>query len=165
MDADGWEIATSKKNKKTAKQQSKNAKTPQKKVEQSTKEPSTSTEDTPSTEEPVAMSVEQTTLSVVTEDTPLTEEPAVTSEPSVEQITSSLENLTMSNETRETIEADLVDDDDDDDDDSDAGEWITPDNINEIKAKELGVDPAEFQESKQMAVACMTADFAMQVYD
>ncbi|KAI9278706.1 Nin one binding Zn-ribbon like-domain-containing protein [Phascolomyces articulosus] len=49
-----------------------------------------------------------------------------------------------------------------DDDDSDVGEWITPDNIEEYKATELGVTPEELKKPKNLTVACMTSDFAMQ---
>lgn len=63
------------------------------------------------------------------------------------------------------------------DSDSDAGDWITPDNIKQHKAKALGLNPAEvasengIQEKTDMSregdaaakgCACLTGDFAMQ---
>jgi hypothetical protein len=54
--------------------------------------------------------------------------------------------------------------DDDEDEDSDAGEWITPENVVQVKAAELG-HKGEGKSNKYqiMQVACITADFAMQV--
>ncbi|KAK4516483.1 uncharacterized protein ATC70_011455 [Mucor velutinosus] len=49
-----------------------------------------------------------------------------------------------------------------DDSDSDGGEWITPDNVDEYKAAEIGVTADELKKKAIMAVGCMTADFAMQ---
>lgn len=49
-----------------------------------------------------------------------------------------------------------------DDSDSDGGEWITPDNVDEYKAAEIGVTADELRKKAIMAVGCMTADFAMQ---
>lgn len=49
-----------------------------------------------------------------------------------------------------------------DDSDSDGGEWITPDNVDEYKAAEIGVTADELRKKAVMAVGCMTADFAMQ---
>lgn len=51
---------------------------------------------------------------------------------------------------------------DDDEDDDEGGEWITPDNVDEYKAAEIGVTAAELRKKAVMAVGCMTADFAMQ---
>lgn len=59
------------------------------------------------------------------------------------------------------------------DSDSDAGEWITPENIKEHKAKALGLNPAQVTdataESKDAeetdaprGCACLTGDYAMQ---
>lgn len=50
----------------------------------------------------------------------------------------------------------------DSDSESDGGEWITPDNVDEYKAAEIGVTPDELKNKEKMAVGCMTADFAMQ---
>lgn len=52
----------------------------------------------------------------------------------------------------------------DDEDDEDAGEWITPENVVQVKAAELG-HKAEGKNKKfqVMQAACITADFAMQV--
>lgn len=47
----------------------------------------------------------------------------------------------------------------DSEDDSDGGGWITPNNINQAK-KQMN---AEFEEEKEVKVACITTDFAMQV--
>ncbi|KAI8640171.1 Nin one binding Zn-ribbon like-domain-containing protein [Parasitella parasitica] len=49
-----------------------------------------------------------------------------------------------------------------DDSDSDGGDWITPDNVDEYKAAEIGVTADELKRKAVMAVGCMTADFAMQ---
>lgn len=51
---------------------------------------------------------------------------------------------------------------DDDEDDDEGGEWITPDNVDEYKAAEIGVTADEIRKKAVMAVGCMTADFAMQ---
>lgn len=48
--------------------------------------------------------------------------------------------------------------DSDNEDDSDGGGWITPDNIALAKKKMN----AEFEEEKEVTVACITTDFAMQ---
>ncbi|KAI8375994.1 Nin one binding Zn-ribbon like-domain-containing protein [Radiomyces spectabilis] len=50
----------------------------------------------------------------------------------------------------------------DEEDDSDDGDWITPDNVDEFKATELGVTPEELRNVDQLDVACVTSDFAMQ---
>jgi RNA-binding protein NOB1 len=53
---------------------------------------------------------------------------------------------------------------DDDDEDSDAGEWITPENVVQVKAAELGHhSDGKASKFQVMQVACITADFAMQV--
>ncbi|KAI9032769.1 Nin one binding Zn-ribbon like-domain-containing protein [Phycomyces nitens] len=57
---------------------------------------------------------------------------------------------------------DVIIDENVDDDDSDAGEWITPDNVEEFQAVQLGVTPEEMRKPKRMEVACVTSDFAMQ---
>ncbi|KAF7726824.1 Nin1 binding protein [Apophysomyces ossiformis] len=69
-------------------------------------------------------------------------------EASIETVTDSLAETTMEDEEEE--------------DDSDAGEWITPDNLEEFRAKELGVTPEELRRTNKVDVACMTNDFAMQ---
>lgn len=59
---------------------------------------------------------------------------------------------------------------DEDESDNDAGEWITPDNVEEYKAVDLGhqtpIDKSQKSSSKKPPVvlkaACMTADYAMQ---
>lgn len=50
----------------------------------------------------------------------------------------------------------------DDEDDGYEGDWITPDNVDEYKAIELGVTPEELRKTQQISVGCMTSDFAMQ---
>ncbi|KAI8582184.1 hypothetical protein K450DRAFT_229441 [Umbelopsis ramanniana AG] len=51
----------------------------------------------------------------------------------------------------------------DDDEDSDAGEWITPENVVQVKAAELGhKSEGKVSKFQVMQVACITADFAMQ---
>lgn len=49
------------------------------------------------------------------------------------------------------------------DSDDDGSEWITPENIKEHRAMEIGVTPEELQAQTKIDVACMTNDFAMQV--
>lgn len=46
--------------------------------------------------------------------------------------------------------------------DEDDGEWITPENVDQYKAAEIGVTPEELKQAETMKVGCMTADFAMQ---
>ncbi|ORY96547.1 Nin one binding Zn-ribbon like-domain-containing protein [Syncephalastrum racemosum] len=48
------------------------------------------------------------------------------------------------------------------DSDDDGSEWITPENIKEHRAMEIGVTPEELQAQTKIDVACMTNDFAMQ---
>ncbi|KAI9593618.1 Nin one binding Zn-ribbon like-domain-containing protein [Syncephalis fuscata] len=50
---------------------------------------------------------------------------------------------------------------DDDDTDSD-GEWITPDNLEQHKRRDQGLDSNSSRDAQKVDVACMTADFAMQ---
>ncbi|KAM3578991.1 20S-pre-rRNA D-site endonuclease nob1 [Umbelopsis sp. WA50703] len=51
----------------------------------------------------------------------------------------------------------------DEDDDSDGGEWITPENVIEKKAAELGHKAeGKTKKAQVMQAACITADFAMQ---
>ena len=84
-----------------------------------------------------------------------TEKPAAVSETekSDEVLVQQMENMTVEAPTAEQLE----------EEDSDDGEWITPENIEEFKATELGVTPEELKKPKNLAVACMTGDFAMQV--
>ncbi|KAI9289073.1 Nin one binding Zn-ribbon like-domain-containing protein [Umbelopsis sp. AD052] len=69
------------------------------------------------------------------------------------------EENSTSSESKETTDAVP----EDDEDDEDAGEWITPENVVQVKAAELG-HQSEGKTSKfqVMQVACITADFAMQ---
>ncbi|OAD81004.1 hypothetical protein PHYBLDRAFT_17872 [Phycomyces blakesleeanus NRRL 1555(-)] len=57
---------------------------------------------------------------------------------------------------------DIIIDENIDEDDSDAGDWITPENVGEFQAAQLGVTPEEMRKPKKMEVACVTSDFAMQ---
>ncbi|CAO3665886.1 unnamed protein product [Umbelopsis vinacea] len=51
----------------------------------------------------------------------------------------------------------------DDEDDEDAGEWITPENVVQVKAAELGhKTEGKNKKFQVMQAACITADFAMQ---
>ncbi|KAI9310723.1 Nin one binding Zn-ribbon like-domain-containing protein [Dichotomocladium elegans] len=50
----------------------------------------------------------------------------------------------------------------DDDDEDDESGWITPENVAEYKAAEMGVKAEELKQPTVMGVACMTGDFAMQ---
>ena len=59
----------------------------------------------------------------------------------------------------EEEEIDEEDDDDHDNDDGDDDGWITPSNIKSIKEKMGGDD----KEEQEVAVGCLTTDFAMQV--
>lgn len=52
--------------------------------------------------------------------------------------------------------------DEEDEEDEDGGEWITPENVDEYKASEIGVTPEELRQTETVTVGCMTADFAMQ---
>jgi len=85
-------------------------------------------------------------------------------EDNVEEATSSsdaVENATDAAAASEDVDIQIGDDDDED---SDAGEWITPENVVQVKAAELG-HKSEGKASKfqVMQAACITADFAMQV--
>ena len=53
-------------------------------------------------------------------------------------------------------------DEDDDDDDDDDGGWITPGNISKVK-KEMGLENVQ-QTTIDVKSACLTTDFAMQVF-
>ncbi|XP_037784679.1 RNA-binding protein NOB1-like [Penaeus monodon] len=48
------------------------------------------------------------------------------------------------------------------DDDDDDGGWITLSNVKKHKMKKIGLKPEDEIEEKEVPVACMTADFAMQ---
>jgi len=70
------------------------------------------------------------------------------------------EEATTTDEIKEEEEEEKKEEEKKDDDDDDEG-WITPDNINKFHAKHYGWNTKK--ESKTYDVACMTADFAMQV--
>ncbi|KAI9499178.1 Nin one binding Zn-ribbon like-domain-containing protein [Zychaea mexicana] len=141
VDDDGWETATTKKkgrhfnNKKKAQPQQLQ---PQKQEEPPVSEPTTTTTTTTANE---AQQNDNTTYEVSNDNTTA--------------VSQQLENMSV-NEPAVTEQ--LVEDEDD----SDCGEWITPDNIEDFKATELGVTPEELKKQNTMAVACMTGDFAMQ---
>ena len=67
-------------------------------------------------------------------------------------------------EDNEGIDAENGDEneDDGDDDDDDDGGWITPGNISKVK-KEMGLDNIQ-QIAVDVKSACLTTDFAMQVF-
>lgn len=67
---------------------------------------------------------------------------------------------TNNSSEEEAIESEEEDEENSDncDDDSDEGGWITPNNINQAK-KQMN---AQFEEEKDVTVACITTDFAMQ---
>ncbi|KAI8987512.1 Nin one binding Zn-ribbon like-domain-containing protein [Mycotypha africana] len=77
---------------------------------------------------------------------------------SVEEINKRLSNTQLTENTT-TAGAPAADDEDED---SDGGEWITPDNVDEFKAAEIGVTADELKKNEKITVGCMTADFAMQ---
>ncbi|KAG2224974.1 hypothetical protein INT45_000095 [Circinella minor] len=78
---------------------------------------------------------------------------------SADTVTQQLENLTIESVTEQQQQQEEQVDEDDSDNEA---EWITPDNIEEYKATELGVTPEELKKPKNLTVACMTSDFAMQ---
>ncbi|KAI7875385.1 hypothetical protein K492DRAFT_104948, partial [Lichtheimia hyalospora FSU 10163] len=61
----------------------------------------------------------------------------------------------------ETSATDVIVEEVDFDEDDDAG-WITPENVTEHRAMEMGVRSDELNNPKSLSVACMTGDFAMQ---
>jgi RNA-binding protein NOB1 len=69
-----------------------------------------------------------------------------------------LSELHVSPSENQTSPTEVADADEDDSD----GEWITPSNIKKVQAKDSGLTATVSTESKQMAVATMTTDFAMQ---
>ncbi|KAI8330958.1 Nin one binding Zn-ribbon like-domain-containing protein [Choanephora cucurbitarum] len=76
----------------------------------------------------------------------------------VEQAAESIEKLNI----QPTTTAPLVEEEEDDSSDEEGGDWITPDNVDEYKAAEIGVTADDLRNKAVMAVGCMTADFAMQ---
>ncbi|KAF1797321.1 Nin one binding Zn-ribbon like-domain-containing protein [Mucor lusitanicus] len=77
-----------------------------------------------------------------------------------EKLVEAIQKVDISHDDQKTPEIPLTEDQDDSD--SDGGEWITPDNVDEYKAAEIGVTADELKKKAIMAVGCMTADFAMQ---
>ncbi|KAI7900397.1 Dopey, N-terminal-domain-containing protein [Cokeromyces recurvatus] len=79
----------------------------------------------------------------------------------VDKVAESVEKVTIQEPVTEVYRTaeELVEDEEDDED---GGEWITPDNVDEYKAAEIGVTPDELKQKAKMSVGCMTADFAMQ---
>ncbi|KAI8359990.1 Nin one binding Zn-ribbon like-domain-containing protein [Blakeslea trispora] len=76
----------------------------------------------------------------------------------VEKVAESVEALDI----QPTPTAPLVEEEEEDSSDEEGGDWITPDNVDEYKAAEIGVTADELRNKAVMAVGCMTADFAMQ---
>lgn len=72
------------------------------------------------------------------------------------------ENTTVENKDNKNNEIENKEDDNQEEDDDDNEGWITPDNISQYHAKELGIKSNKNREPKTFPVACMTADFAMQ---
>ncbi|RCI05671.1 Nin1 binding protein [Rhizopus stolonifer] len=82
------------------------------------------------------------------------EEPVVKdSQEQIERVSESIEKLDIQPEQQQ---------EEDESSDEEGGEWITPDNVDEYKAAEIGVTADELRNKAAMAVGCMTADFAMQ---
>lgn len=77
---------------------------------------------------------------------------------------------TQSQDDFGSIQVDDKSEGEDDTDDEDAGEWITPDNVEDHKAVDLGHQTPQEKSKKEtskkppviLKAACMTADFAMQ---
>lgn len=143
-DEDGWEIAT---NTKRAPAKIYNN-TPKKLI----KKPKAPVEELTEAVEKIEIKSEESAKSAPVEETPVVEQtPApVTEEAPVEAVPVAAE----------AAEIPLTEEDDEDDDEG--GEWITPDNVDEYKAAEIGVTADELRKKAIMAVGCMTADFAMQ---
>jgi RNA-binding protein NOB1 len=82
-------------------------------------------------------------------------------EEEVEKVAESIEKIDIQEPVLEQVKKDEIPLTEDDSD-SEGGEWITPDNVDEYKAAEIGVTADEIKKRAVMAVGCMTADFAMQ---
>ncbi|KAG1107121.1 hypothetical protein G6F42_016482 [Rhizopus arrhizus] len=95
-------------------------------------------------------------LPVVKKEEPKKEEEIKEEAKQEEELVDAVEKVDINQE--KTAEIPLTEDDSD----SDGGEWITPDNVDEYKAAEIGVTADELKKKAIMAVGCMTADFAMQ---
>lgn len=104
------------------------------------------------------------------------ESPATVPAPAIEELTESAEKIDIKEEpvaeeknevaapaaVVEEVKVPEIPLTEDDDDEDEGGEWITPDNVDEYKAAEIGVTADELKKKAVMAVGCMTADFAMQ---
>ncbi|KAG2232088.1 Nin one binding Zn-ribbon like-domain-containing protein [Thamnidium elegans] len=147
-DEDGWEIATNQKRAPAKKYYT----TPKK-----TKAPKAPVEKLAESVEKIDINSEEKTEPVA----PATEETPVTKEAPVAEETVVAEEAPVAAAPQQPA-GDVVPLTEDDDEDDEGGEWITPDNVDEYKAAEIGVTAAELRKKAVMAVGCMTADFAMQ---
>ncbi|KAG0168069.1 Nin1 binding protein [Apophysomyces sp. BC1015] len=137
VDEDGWEVVPVKGNSKKQNNNKKSAQKP-----------------TVVEEQPAASEEQEETVSKESAKSDSNISDTIENkEDAVEALTEAIAATTI--EETETLE-------DDDEDDSDGGEWITPENLEEFRAKELGVRPEELRSRKLVDVACMTGDFAMQ---
>lgn len=138
MDEDGWEIAKPKKkglhNKKPASKKNKKKAKP-------------------------AVDVSETTEQM--QNLSMKEEGSSKQEEKVDDQEHQQQPVSSANETPATNDV-IVEEEEDFDEDDDAG-WITPENVTEHRAMEMGVRADELNNPKSLSVACMTGDFAMQV--
>lgn len=154
FDEDGWEIATNQKRAPAKKYYTTNKKT---------KAPKVTAEKLAESVEKIDINSEEKAESVApaTEETPVTKEAPVAEEAPVVEETAVAEEAPVATAPQQPT-GDVVPLTEDDDEDDEGGEWITPDNVDEYKAAEIGVTAAELRKKAVMAVGCMTADFAMQ---
>jgi RNA-binding protein NOB1 len=148
VDEDGWEIATNQKRapaKKYTPKKTKKLPTPVKEEEQEEKKEEEKKEEEKKEEEKK-------------EEEKKEEEKK---DEEVKHITESIEKIDIQEPVLEQVTSQPIPLTEDDSD-SDGGEWITPDNVDEYKAAEIGVTADEIKKRAVMAVGCMTADFAMQ---
>lgn len=140
VDEDGWEIAKPKKKGPSKKPVSKKSK---KKAN------------------PAA--VDETTVSKTTEQMQnlLMDDQAPSKQEDV-KVDSQAQEQPSSLPEEETPADNVIIEGEDYDEDDDAG-WITPENVTEHRAMEMGVRSDELNNPKSLSVACMTGDFAMQV--
>ncbi|KAI9253613.1 Dopey, N-terminal-domain-containing protein [Sporodiniella umbellata] len=151
VDEDGWEVATTKKrfNKSHSNNKNKNVSELAKKLEKVSVENKKETKEETKTEVP----------NTSAESVPKEPKESVSEE---KEETVSEENKSFDDVLEKITSSEGIPLIEDDEDDEDAGEWITPDNVDEYKAIEIGITPEELRQTQNMAVGCMTADFAMQ---
>ncbi|CDS09044.1 hypothetical protein LRAMOSA10404 [Lichtheimia ramosa] len=139
VDEDGWEIAKPKKKGPSKKPVSKKSK---KKAN------------------PAA--VDETTVSKTTEQMQnLSMDDQAPSKQEDVKVDSQAQEQPSSLPEEETPADNVIIEGEDYDEDDDAG-WITPENVTEHRAMEMGVRSDELNNPKSLSVACMTGDFAMQ---